>query len=123
MFFDNVGGEILNAALAHLALHARVAVCGFISTDYAPGPHHGPVNYTNLVQKRARMQGFVVFDYWDRYAEAEVELRDWFRKGLLKNAEDVDEGLEKMPESLASLFTGGNMGVKICRVCPDPDDF
>ena len=121
VFFDNVGGDILNDALNNLAMHARVLICGFISTDYAPGPHHGPINYRRLVYKRARMEGFIVFDYWDRYAEAEKNLLGWYRDGVLKNAEDVDEGLEKMPESLASLFTGGNTGVKICRVRPDPE--
>jgi len=73
------------------------------------------------VYKRARMEGFIVFDYWDRYEEAEKDLLGWYREGLLKNTEDVDEGLEKMPESLASLFTGGNTGIKICRVSPDPE--
>jgi len=121
VFFDNVGGDILNEALANLALHARVVICGFIATNYSPGPHHGPINYQFLVYKRARMEGFVVFDYWDRFEDAEKDLLSWYREGLLKNTEDVDEGLEKMPESLASLFTGGNTGVKICRVSPDPD--
>lgn len=121
VFFDNVGGEILNAALANLAMHARVVICGFISTDFSPGPHHGPINYQNIVYKRARMEGFIVFDYWDRYDEAEKDLLGWFREGLLKNTEDVDDGLEMMPESLASLFTGGNTGIKICRVSPDPE--
>lgn len=120
VFFDNVGGEILNQALANLALHARIVICGFISTDYAPGEQHGPINYQCMVYKRARMEGFVVFDYWERYGEAEQDLLDWYNEGLLKNIEDVDEGLELMPESLASLFTGGNTGVKICRVSPDP---
>ena len=120
VFFDNVGGEILDAALGNLALHARVVICGFISTDYASGPLSGPINYRQIVARRARMQGFIVFDYWDRYAEAESDLLNWYQEGLLKNTDDVDEGLEKMPESLASLFTGGNIGVKICRVTPDP---
>jgi len=121
IFFDNVGGDILNEALGNLAMHARIVICGFIATDYAPGPLHGPINYQNVVFKRARMEGFVVFDYWDRYEEAERDLLCWYRQGLLKNAEDEDDGLEKMPESLASLFTGGNTGVKICRVSPDPE--
>ncbi len=121
LFFDNVGGEILNAALGQLALHARVVICGFISTDYAPGPHHGPINYRCIVYKRARIEGFVVFDYWDRYAEAERDLREWYGSGRLRLCEDVDLGLERMPESLASLFTGGNRGVKLCRVMPDPE--
>ena len=103
-----------------LAMRARIVICGFISSDYSPGPHHGPINYQCMVYKRARMEGFVVFDYWNRYQEAERDLLAWYRQGLLKNCEDVDEGLEKMPMSLASLFTGGNTGVKICRVAPDP---
>ena len=122
VFFDNVGGDVLNAALGNLAMRARIAICGFISTDYAPGPHHGPINYRQLVARRARMQGFVVFDYWDRWDEAEAAMRDWYRDGLLINAEDVDHGLEKMPDTLATLFTGENRGIKICRVAPDPDD-
>jgi NADPH-dependent curcumin reductase CurA len=121
VFFDNVGGDLLNEALANLASHARIAVCGFISTDYAPGAQHGPINYRHLVYKRARMQGFVVFDYWDRYPEAEKALAEWHRAGLLKNTEDVAVGLETMPDCLASLFKGTNKGIKICRVAPDPD--
>lgn len=121
LFFDNVGGDILNDALDNLAMHARIVICGFIATDYSPGPHHGPINYRKLVFKRARMEGFVVFDYWDRYDEAERDLLQWHREGLLRNTEDIDEGLENMPAALASLFTGGNTGVKILRVSPDPD--
>ena len=122
VFFDNVGGDILNAGLGQLAMGARVVICGFIASDYAAGAHAGPSNYQRLVYRRARMEGFVVFDYWTRYGEAEQDLRAWHRQDLLKIAEDIDEGLEKMPMSLASLFTGGNTGVKICRVAPDPDD-
>ncbi|MEO7386489.1 MAG: NADP-dependent oxidoreductase [Gammaproteobacteria bacterium] len=121
VFFDNVGGDILNEGLARLAMHARIVICGFISSDYSPGPHQGPINYQHMVYKRARMQGFVVFDYWDRYQEAARDLLAWFRQGLLKNCEDVDSGLEKMPLALASLFAGSNTGVKICRVAPDPE--
>jgi NADPH-dependent curcumin reductase CurA len=121
LFFDNVGGEILNAGLGRLAMHARIVICGFIASDYAPGAHPGPINYRSMVYKRARMEGFVVFDYWNRFAEAEQELRAWHANGLLKISEDIDMGLENMPLSLASLFTGGNTGVKICRVASDPD--
>lgn len=120
VYFDNVGGDVLNEALMHLALHARVTICGYISTNYATGPQHGPINYRRLLHSRATMRGFVVFDYWERWPEAERSLRDWYRTGQLVNCEDVDEGLEKMPDSLASLFTGANVGIKICRVAPDP---
>ena len=67
------------------------------------------------------MEGFVVFDYWDRHAEAGRALLEWHRQGLLRNCEDVDHGLENMPRSLASLFSGGNRGIRICRVAPDPE--
>jgi hypothetical protein len=121
VFFDNVGGTVLDTALAHLAIHARVVVCGFISTDYAPGKHPGPANYRNIVYRRARMEGFVVFDYWNRWHEATDRLRAWYEAGELQNCEDVTEGLENMPAALASLFRGGNRGIKICRVAPDPE--
>lgn len=121
LFFDNVGGAILDAALSHLAMHARVAVCGFVSTDYAPELSPGPINYRHLVAKRARMQGFIVFDYWERFDEAEQRLLQWYDDGLLVNTDDVDEGLQRMPDVLASLFTGRNRGVKLCRLRPDPD--
>ena len=101
-------------------MHARVVICGFIATDYSPGPHHGPINYQCIVYKRARIEGFVVFDYWDQYEKAESDLLEWYRSGELINAEDEDNGLEMMPDSLGSLFRGGNTGVKICRVSPDP---
>ena len=118
VFFDNVGGDILDEGLAHLARNARVLICGFISTDYAPRSAPGPSNYKNLLYQRATMRGYVWFDYWERYAEAEAQLTRWYRDGLLKNCEDVAEGIETMPECLASLFTGGNRGIRICRVAP-----
>jgi len=121
LFFDNVGGSVLDTALAHLALRARIVVCGFIATDYAAGEITGPANYRNIVYKRARMEGFVVFDYWDRWHEAEDQLRAWYQSGQLKNSEDVTEGLENMPAALQSLFSGGNRGIRICRVAPDPE--
>ena len=122
VFFDNVGGDMLDLGLGHLAMHARVVICGYISTDYAINPTPGPANYKQLLHKRARMEGFVNFDYWgERYWAAEDALRSWYQAGQLVNCEDVDEGLEKMPNSLASLFAGDNTGIKICRVAPDPD--
>jgi len=121
VYYDNVGGAILDTALLHLALGARVIIAGFISTDYEIKPSPGLVHYKNLLRKRARMQGFVFFDYWDRYDEAEQFLKKWHAQGELHDCEDLDEGLENMPESLASLFTGSNRGCKVCRIAPDPD--
>lgn len=120
VFFDNVGGDILDAALGHLALNARIVICGFIATDYRDDLNMGPRNYKNLVRKRARMEGFFIFDYRHRFQEAEDRLRSWYDNGQLVNSEDVDDGLEHMPETLGSLFTGTNKGIKLCRVSPDP---
>jgi NADPH-dependent curcumin reductase CurA len=121
VFFDNVGGDILDQALNHLALNARVVICGFIATDYATGPVAGPANYQNLVRRRARMEGFFVFDYAEEFQTGEAALKAWFIDGKLASIEDVDDGLELMPSALQSLFTGTNMGIKLCRVAPDPD--
>lgn len=122
VLFDNVGGETLNIALKHLAMHARVVICGYISTDYDHGADKGPINYRYLLARRARMEGFVNFDYWgEEYTQAETALTDWYRRGLLVNTDDEVYGLENMPDALASLFSGGNRGIKMCRVAPDPD--
>ena len=121
IFFDNVGGDILNTTLAHLALGARVVICGYISTDYALDKGPGPSNYIHLLRQRASMTGTIIFDYVDRFNEAEAQLRDWLARGTLINTEDVDDGLEKMPQALTSLFTGENHGIKIVRVAPDPE--
>ena len=121
IFFDNVGGQILDTVLAHLAIGARVVICGYISTDYAVDKGSGPKNYIYLLRKRASMTGTIIFDYVDRFGEAEDQLRDWLSSGKIKNTEDVDVGLEKMPDALSSLFTGTNRGIKIVRVAPDPD--
>lgn len=122
VYFDNVGGEILNEALGNLAMGARVAICGFIATNFAAEPQHGPVNYQHLLYRRARMQGFIVFDYWDRYPEAERDLTTWYGQGQLRYCEDITDGLENMPNTLAGLFSGDNRGISICRVAPDPAD-
>lgn len=120
VFFDNVGGDILNTALNHLANRARIAICGYISTDYATGTPVGPANYKNLLRNRSRMEGFYIFDYIPRWAESEAKLRGWFAAGQINPCEDFDQGLENMPETLASLFKGTNKGVKMNRVAPDP---
>jgi NADPH-dependent curcumin reductase CurA len=116
LFLDSVGGTILNTALGHLAMHARVAIGGYISTQYSADTSNGPSNYYNLLFKRARMQGFIYFDYWDRYDEAEQALCKWYDEGLLVNTEYLTEGLENMPAALSDLFTGKNMGIAICKL-------
>ena len=120
VFFDNVGGAVLEAVLNNLATRARIAICGFISTDYAIGQQSGLANYGNLVRNRARIEGFYIFDYIPRFAESEAKLRAWYEAGQISSCEDFDDGLERMPDTLASLFKGTNQGVKMNRVAPDP---
>jgi NADPH-dependent curcumin reductase CurA len=109
VYFDNVGGEILDAALANLAMHARVVICGAIS-QYQGKPR-GPVNYMMLLVRRARMQGFLVFDYLNRYDEALAALDGWVQDGSLKVKEHVVRGtVDDFPDTLQMLFRGENVG-------------
>ena len=115
VYFDNVGGDILDAALARLARHARVIICGAIS-QYNSNGVIGPKNYLSLLVQHARMEGFVVFDYLARYAEGMTEMSGWLRDGKIKSKEDIIEGLETFPETLQKLFTGANFGKLILKV-------
>ena len=116
VFFDNVGGEILDTVLVGLARHARVVICGAIS-QYNEGRMRGPSNYMMLLVTRSKMQGFVVFDYASRYAEAAQELAQWLASGELKAREDVVEGgVDAFPETLLRLFRGENVGKLVLKV-------
>jgi NADPH-dependent curcumin reductase CurA len=112
VYFDNVGGDILDAALARLARHARVVICGAIS-QYNSSAVAGPKNYLTLLVQHARMEGFVVFDYAARYAEGAAAMAGWLADGSLKSKEDIVDGLETFPETLLKLFSGENFG-KLC---------
>ena len=116
VYFDNVGGEILDAALANLARGARVVVCGAISQYCATDGVKGPSNYLSLLVNRARMEGFVVFDFAARYAEALREMAGWRAAGKLKSREDVVSGLETFPETLLKLFHGENFGKLVLKI-------
>jgi NADPH-dependent curcumin reductase CurA len=116
VYFDNVGGEILDAALARLARRARVVICGAISQYNATGALQGPSNYLSLLVNHATMTGFVVSDYGDRYAEGAIEMAGWLAAGKLKSREDVAEGLETFPDTLLRLFSGENTGKLVLRV-------
>jgi NADPH-dependent curcumin reductase CurA len=121
VFWDNVGGDILDAALVNLAMHARVVICGAISTYNAEEPPPGPRGYMNLLVKRARMEGFVVFDYLPKAGEALAELAPRVMDGTLKHREDIRNGLESAPAALVDLYTGANRGkllVKIADAAP-----
>jgi NADPH-dependent curcumin reductase len=115
VYFDNVGGEVLDAALARLARGARIVICGAVS-QYNESTMRGPSNYMALLVRRARMEGFVVFDYAARYGEAAREMAGWMREGKLVGREDVVSGIETFPETLNKLFRGENTGKLILQV-------
>jgi NADPH-dependent curcumin reductase len=118
VYFDNVGGEILDAALAVLARGARVVLCGAVSQYNSTSGFKGPANYMSLLVNRATMQGFVVFDFASRYAEGIRELATWRAQGKLKTKEDIVEGFHRFPETLLKLFSGENFG-KLMIKCAD----
>ena len=115
VYFDNVGGDILDAVLTQLAMHARIVICGAIS-QYNETKMKGPSNYLSLLVNRARMQGMVVFDYASRYGEAAREMAGWMATGQLKSREDIVEGLETFPDTLLKLFKGENTGKLVLKV-------
>jgi len=115
VYFDNVGGEILEAALANLARGARVVICGAIS-QYNNTVTQGPRNYMSLLVNRASMKGMLAFDYVDRFGEAVREMAGWMKEGKLKSREDIVEGLETFPESFLKLFSGENVGKLLLKV-------
>ena len=116
IFFDNVGGEQLDIALAQLALHGRIVICGGISQYNEASSPPGPKNYMNLVVKRARMEGFLVSDFAARFGEAVKALAAWAQEGKIKGRVDVARGLENAPAALRRLFTGENRGKQLVHV-------
>jgi NADPH-dependent curcumin reductase len=116
VYFDNVGGTILEAALAHLARGARIVICGAISQYNSTSPPTGPRNYLLLLMNRAMMKGTLVLDYADRYPQAVAEIAGWMAAGKLKSREDIVEGLRTFPETLLKLFNGSNTGKLMLKV-------
>jgi NADPH-dependent curcumin reductase CurA len=115
--FDNVGGSLLDAALFNVAERGRIVLCGSISTGYRPErPEVGLHYYQLLTTRRARMEGFIVFDYAARFAAARADLRAWLDDGRLRQEHDVLEGLERAPAGLRRLFAGGNLGKQLLRI-------
>jgi hypothetical protein len=116
IFFDNVGGDVLDAALARLAMRGRVVLCGGIANYNATEPPPGPKNYLNLVVVRGRMEGFLVLDYLPRAGEAVAALAGWVQAGKIKYKVDVQHGLENAPATLRRLFEGRNEGKQLLRI-------
>jgi NADPH-dependent curcumin reductase CurA len=115
VYFDNVGGPILDAVLGRLAPKARVVLCGVISS-YLTGEHPGPANYVNLLAKSASMQGFNTLDQWGRFDEAFGPLRQWEQEGRLVHRQTIFEGIESCVDALNGLFTGANIGKMLVKV-------
>jgi NADPH-dependent curcumin reductase CurA len=120
LFFDNVGGAVLDSVLLNLAMQARVVICGGISSGYGVKMAPGPKHYMQLVFKSASMRGFLLQNHLDRSAEALDALRGWVSAGELKFTEDIAVGLELAPVTLRRLFEGGNLGKQLLKVADPP---
>ena len=116
IYFDNVGGEILDAVLTRLNRKARIIICGAISQYNNTDAVKGPANYLSLLVHRARMEGMVVFDYVERFPDAVAELASYLKDGRMKSREDIVTGFETFPETLLKLFRGENFGKLVLQV-------
>jgi NADPH-dependent curcumin reductase len=117
IYFDNVGGDILETVLSHININARVLLCGGISSGYdASTLPDGPRNLFSLIIKRATMQGFLVLDYLPRSQKALEDIASWILEGKLQHREDIQEGIENCPQTLNRLFTGDNKGKQLLKI-------
>ncbi|CAN7452993.1 NADP-dependent oxidoreductase [Pseudoduganella sp. LjRoot289] len=116
VYFDNVGGDILDTVLTRINMKARIVICGAISQYNNTTPVKGPANYLSLLVNRARMEGMVVFDYADRYHLGVTALAGWLKEGKIKSKEDVVQGIENFPKALTMLFEGKNFGKLVLKV-------
>jgi hypothetical protein len=117
IYFDNVGGDILETVLFCININARILLCGGISSGYdANRLPAGPRNLFSLIIKRATMQGFLVLDYIPRSQEALEEIATWVMEGKLQHREDIQEGIENCPQTLNRLFTGENKGKQLLKI-------
>ena len=116
IYFDNVGGPLLEAVLYQINQKARIVICGSISNYTGEEMPFGPRNLSSLIINRAKMEGFLVLDYFDRMDEAIQELSKWLMEGRIKHREDIQEGIENCPNTLNRLFTGENKGKQILKI-------
>lgn len=119
LFFDNVGGDMLEAAIEQMADHGRIVLCGAIAGYNASEPPPGPRNMMNLIARRIRMQGFIMLDYLHRIEEFQTEFGTWVLEGKIKTREDIQEGFENIPATLNRLFEGRNQGKQLLKLA-DP---
>jgi NADPH-dependent curcumin reductase len=119
--FENVGGEIMDTVIARLNDFSRMPLCGLISTYNATEPVPGPFNFENLLMRRTLLKGFIVIDYYPRFAEGIQQMAQWLMEGKLKFETDVVQGLENAPASLSRLFEGKNLGKLVVQVSDEPN--
>jgi NADPH-dependent curcumin reductase len=119
VYFDNVGGPLLDVALAQLAMRGRIVICGAISSYGDSEPPPGPKNYLSLLINRGRMEGFLVSDYMSRAPEAVMQIMAWVSSGQIVDRVDIQEGLEHAPRTLRRLFVGENRGKQLLKIA-DP---
>lgn len=120
IYFDNVGGEILDVILGEINLNARVVICGMISIYNSTKPVPGPYNLPRIITKRALLKGFIVTDYFDQIPEAFMDLMTWYSEGKLKYREHIIDGLENAPIAINMLFDGSNKGKLIIKISEEP---
>jgi len=116
IYFDNVGGPLLEAVLFQINLNARIVICGSISNYASEEMPVGPRNLSSLIIQRARMEGFLVLDYLHRTDEAIDDLSKWLMEGKIQHQEDIQEGIENCPQTLNRLFTGQNLGKQVLKI-------
>ena len=116
IYFENVGGKILDAILAQMNKYGRISVCGMISQYNATEPVPGPYNFVNILTQRLKVQGFIVLDYLDRTQECVMNLAQWIGAGKMKYRADIVEGLDQAPIAVNKLFEGTNQGKLIIKV-------
>jgi len=119
VFFDNVGGELLDTVLRRIAMRARIVLCGDISSYNLDGSPPPLRNLRYVMGRRARMEGFNTLDHWDHYHEAAAQLAEWVRAGTIKSRYDVLDGLDRAPEALVRLFNGDHLGKLVVQVSHD----
>lgn len=120
VYFDNVSGSILDAVLTKINLYARIPLCGLISTYNATEPIPGPYNYSQILMKRARVEGFLILDYFPRMTEAITDIGQWLNQGKIKYALEIVEGLENAPSAILKLFDGNKKGKLVIKVSEEP---
>jgi NADPH-dependent curcumin reductase CurA len=121
VYFDNVGGRLLETAIAHMARRGRIVLCGMISVYNDAQPQPGPSNLFELVARSVRMEGFLGFDFADKFESARREMETWVDAGQLRNFADVQEGFENIPKTFLRIFTGANIGKQMLKIA-DPDE-